>query len=86
MEVRYMENCNKYVKAVSILSGILSENDMEIINDALQCYGRHPEDHSYDDELSDICQIVDAFDVYGYNHVLPEYDILCRSVQPREHS
>ena len=44
----------KYLRAVRALSDHLPENMMEIINDALQCYGRHPEDHTYDEELEDI--------------------------------
>ena len=66
-----------YHKAVEALREILSENDMEIINDALQFYGRHPEIHSYDDELTDVKNIAQAFSDFGYNYVIPEYDILC---------
>lgn len=80
MEVKIIVE-NKYVEAVGYLSHILSENEMEIINDALQCYGRHPEDHSYDEEIDDILKIAFAFDLCGYNAVVPEHDIL-RASEP----
>ena len=66
----------KYLKAVRVLRDHLSENMIEIINDALQCYGKHPEDHTYDEELEDIRLLAFAFDWEGYNSVLPEYSIL----------
>lgn len=66
----------KYLKAVHTLESILSENEMEILNDAIQCYGRHPEDHCYEEEINDIRAIGKAFDCCGYNHTFPEYDIL----------
>lgn len=66
----------RHFDAVMALRGILSENEMEILNDALQCYGRHPEDHSYDEEINDIRAIAEAFAVCGFNTVLPKYDIL----------
>lgn len=72
---------DRYIAAVKSLSDILSENEMEIINDALQCYGRHPEDHSYIEEIDDIRNIAAAFDRCGYNAVLPKYDIL-RTSEP----
>lgn len=66
----------KYLEAVRALSEHLPDNMMEIISDALHCYGRHPEDHSYDGELEDIRLLAYAFDWDGYNSVLPEYSIL----------
>lgn len=65
-----------YDAAVNALEDILSENEMEIINDALQCYGRHAEEHSYDGEIDTIRNLAAAFARHGYNCVLPEYDIL----------
>lgn len=47
----------KYLDAVRHLRDHLSENMMEVISDALQCYGRHPEDHSYDEEMEDILTV-----------------------------
>lgn len=69
---------DKYLKAIIALKAVLSENEMEIINDALQCYARHSEDHSYDEEIRDICKLAQAFDACGYNHVFPEFDILAQ--------
>lgn len=66
----------RHFDAVMVLTKILSENEMEIINDALQCYGRHPEEHSYNEEINDIRAIAEAFSLCGYNRVLPKYDIL----------
>lgn len=66
----------KYLKAVRVLRDHLPENMMEVINDALQCFGRHPEDHTYDEELEDIRALAFAFDWDGYNAVLPEHSIL----------
>ena len=66
----------KYLRAVRALRDHLSENMMEIINDALQCYGKHPEDHTYDEELEDIRLLAFAFDWEGYNSVVPEHSIL----------
>lgn len=71
----------KYVDAIGVLGTMLAENDMEIINDALQCYGRHPEDHTYEEEIGDIMKLAFVFDLYGHNKVLPEYDIL-RTSEP----
>ena len=68
--------CVKYLRAVRVLRDHLSENMMEIINDALQCYGKHPEDHTYDEELEDIRLLAFAFDWEGYNSVFPEHSIL----------
>ena len=66
----------RYLAAVDCLAQYLSENELEILNDALQCYGSHPEEHSYDEELEDIRKLMFAFDWAGYNSVLPEHSIL----------
>lgn len=71
-----MRCSDNHIAAVKALEDLLSENEMEIICCALQCYGRHPEDFAYDEEINDICKLVQAFDQCGYNCVLPEYDIL----------
>lgn len=66
---------DKYFPMVQALEKILSENELEILNDALQCYGRHPEDHSYDEESDVVREMAFAFDWFGYNLVLPDHDI-----------
>lgn len=68
---------------ITFMETILSENEIEILNDAIQCYGRHPEDHSYASEIDDIKSIALAFDQRGYNKVCPEFDIL-RPVENRK--
>lgn len=67
---------SKYLHTIIVLEELLSENEMEILNDALQCYGRHPDEHSYEEEIKDIREMAAAFDMLGYNHTLPQYDIL----------
>ena len=66
----------KYLDAVKALRDHLSQNMMEVISDALQCYGRHPEDHAYDEEMEDIRELAFAFDWEGYNAIDSKYDIL----------
>ena len=69
---------NRCFQAVKALECLLSENEMEIISCALHCYGRHPEDHSYNEEIDDIRKIAYAIDQCGYNCLSPEFDILKR--------
>lgn len=66
----------KYLSAVRALRDHLPQNMMEVISDALQCYGSHPEDHSYDEELEDIRELAFAFDWEGYNAIDSKFDIL----------
>lgn len=66
----------RYVLFMAFTESLLSENEIEILNDAIQCYGRHPEDHSYASEIDDIKVIAQVFDQHGYNKVRPEFDIL----------
>ena len=73
----------KYAFLIAFMEMILGENELEILNDAIQCYGRHPEDHSYAGEIDDIKSIALAFDQRGYNKVCPEFDIL-RPVENRK--
>lgn len=71
-----MDELDKYIQAVRVLDILLSEFDMETLNDAIQCYGRHPEDHTCEDDMGSIKKLASAFDRCGYNLILPEYDIL----------
>ena len=74
----------RYVLAVRALDKYLSDNEMFILNNALQCYGMHPEDHGYDEELEDIRKLAFAFDWEGFNPVKPEYSILTGWTFPEE--
>lgn len=65
-----------YLDSVRVMRDHFSENMMQLISDALQCYGRHPEDHTYDEELKDIRLLAYAFDWEGYNAIDQEHDIL----------
>lgn len=69
-------NQDRYDRMVELLEELLSENEIEILSDALQSYGRHPDEHAYDAEIDDIRAMAAAFDRHGYNSTLPEYDIL----------
>ena len=68
--------CVKYLGAVRIMRDHFPEYMMCLINDALHCYGNHPNDHTYDEELEDIRALAFAFDWDGYNSVSPEHSIL----------
>lgn len=74
----------KYMFLITFMEMLLSENEMEVLNDAIQCYGRHPEDHSYAGEMDDIRNLAQAFKQRGYNHVRPEFDILIPKSKPSE--
>lgn len=69
-------NQERYDRMVELLEELLSENELEILNDALQSYGRHADEHAYDAEIEDIRAMAAAFDRHGHNTTLPEYDIL----------
>ena len=62
--------------AVTVLEGILSENEMELLNDALHCYADHPDWLGCDEEYDEALIFALCFDKAGYNHIKDEYNRL----------
>jgi len=71
-----LQTVRRSTRAVFALEKILGEYEMGVLNDALQCYANHPEEHSCDEDLDVSAIFALAFDIAGYNHLKPEFDIL----------
>ena len=75
-----IEYCRMSVRnattAVFALKKILDESQMCVLSDALQCFANNPDWHSCDEDLDEAAILALAFDIAGYNHTKPEFDIL----------
>lgn len=71
--VQQLQRCEDAVKA---LESILSENEMELLNDALHCFANHPDWWGCDEEFDESLIFASCFDRAGYNHIKDEYNRL----------
>ena len=62
--------------AVKVLETILSENEMELLNDALHCFANHPDWWGCDEEFDESMIFALCFDMAGYNTIKDEYNRL----------
>lgn len=59
-----------------ILRHVFGYSSMETVNDALNCYFRHPEDWGCTEEGVTILQLLKILDTAGMNTIKPEFDPL----------
>lgn len=59
-----------------ILRHVLGYHSLETVNDALNCYFRHPEDWGCTEEAVTILQLLKTLDSAGANTIKPEFDPL----------
>ena len=64
------------IKAVFSLRKVLSQADMELLNDALHCFADHPDWWGCDEEFDEAMIFALCFDMAGYNTIKDEYNRL----------
>lgn len=57
-----------------LLFRALGRNQMEILNDALNCYFRHPEEWGCSEEAIYVLRLLKIFDSFGVNSIKPQFD------------